>query len=250
MSLAALLVLPLMGLFVAGAVISLVRAGSTLVRFVEVACLITIGVAALSAAIGIGGSLFGNTTTFEVPLSVHVPDVRLPGLVVDKPSAVITSGGADRATITVTGLSWLSRLLLATESLLQVAVTIVVALVVLRLARNVRAERPFAGLFRSLVQCAVVLFVGALLWSVAGGIGSFIAGREALVIHSMSAADGTIGAQLFPETPADLSYFGWPEPALFVQIPFWPLGIASALALLGAAFRTGEQLQADTEGLV
>lgn len=250
MSLAAILVVPLMIIFVVGAILSLLKAGSTLVRFVEVACVVTIVVAALSGAIGIGGSFFDNITTFQVPLSVHVPDIRIPGLRVDKPAAVITAGGADRATITVTGLSWLSRILLASESLVQVAVTIAVALVVLRLARNVRKGKPFDGLARSLIQCAVVLFVGALLWSFVGGIGSFIAGREALEIHSWGAMDGTLGSQLYPQSPEDLSYLGWPEPALFISLPFWPLGIAAALALLGAAFRTGERLQADTEGLV
>jgi hypothetical protein len=250
MSLATVLVIPLLGMFVVGAVISLFRSGDTLVRFVEVACLITIAVAALSALIGVGGSFLANTTTFEVPLSVHVPGVRIPGLSVDKPAAVITSGGADRATITFTGLRWLSRILLASESLVQVTVTIVVALVVLRLARNVRAGKPFEGLARSLIQCAIVLFVGALLWSLVGGIGSFVAGREALEIHSWGAVDRTLGAQLYPQSPEDLSYLGWPEPTMSISLPFWPLGIASVLALLGAAFRTGERLQADTEGLI
>jgi hypothetical protein len=236
---------------VVGAIIGLFTAGSNaLVRVVEVACLITIAAATLSAAIGLGRSLLTNTTTFEVPLTVHVPDVRIPGLMIVKPSAVIVSGGADRATITVTGLSWLSRILLASGSLVQVAVTIVIAVVVLRLARNVRAGKPFDGLSRSLIQCGVVLFVGALLWSVVGGIGSYAAGREALEIHGWGADEGTLAAQLLGDSTTDLSYFGWPAPTLFITLPFWPLGIASALALLGAAFRTGERLQKDTEGLI
>jgi hypothetical protein len=248
MSLVVLLVLVLM---VVGAIIGLFTAGSNaLVRVVEVACLITIAAATLSAAIGLGRSLLTNTTTFEVPLTVHVPDVRIPGLMIVKPSAVIVSGGADRATITVTGLSWLSRILLASGSLVQVAVTIVIAVVVLRLARNVRAGKPFDGLSRSLIQCGVVLFVGALLWSVVGGIGSYAAGREALEIHGWGADEGTLAAQLLGDSTTDLSYFGWPAPTLFITLPFWPLGIASALALLGAAFRTGERLQKDTEGLI
>lgn len=250
MSLAAILVVPLVALFVVGAIISLLKGGGTLVRFVEVACVGTIVVATLRGAITIGESLVSDITMFQVSLAVHVPEVRVPGLTVDRASAVILSGGADRATLTVTGLSWASRLLLAAESVLQVVVTIVIALMTLRLARNLRAGKPFDGLARSLVQCAIVLFLGALLWSFVGGIGSYTAGREALEIHGMSAMDGTIGAQIFPETPADLSYFGWPEPTLFIVFPFWPLGIASALALLGAAFRAGERLQADTEGLV
>ena len=248
MSLVVLLVLVLM---VVGAIIGLFTAGSNaLVRVVEVACLITIAAATLSAAIGLGRSLLTNTTTFEVPLTVHVPDVRIPGLMIVKPSAVIVSGGADRATITVTGLSWLSRILLASGSLVQVAVTIVIAVVVLRLARNVRAGKPFDGRSRSLIQCGGVRFVGALLWSVVGGIGSYAAGREALEIHGWGADEGTLAAQLLGDSTTDLSYFGWPAPTLFITLPFWPLGIASALALLGAAFRTGERLQKDTEGLI
>ena len=80
MSLVVLLVLVLM---VVGAIIGLFTAGSNaLVRVVEVACLITIAAATLSAAIGLGRSLLTNTTTFEVPLTVHVPDVRIPGLMI------------------------------------------------------------------------------------------------------------------------------------------------------------------------
>lgn len=224
--------------------------GRGVVRLVEVACAATIVIAALSSAFTVLQSLVSNTTTVVVSLTKHIPDVRIPGLTIDKPAAVIVGGGVDRATMTVTGLSWASRLLLTAETLTQAAVTIVIALVVLRLARNVRAGKPFSGLARSLIHCAVVLFLGALIWSVVGGIGSYMAGREALEIHSMSASQGSIGFELFPETPADLSYFGWPDPALFISIPFWPLGIAAALALLGAAFRTGERLQADTDGLI
>ena len=250
MSLVAILVLPFMALVMGGVIVSIRRGGTTLVRFVEVAAALTIVIAAVSGAIGVGRSIIGNTTTFEVPLTVHVPGVRLPGLILGEPSAIIVSGGADRATLTVTGLGWLSRILLATGSLVQVAATIVIALVVLRLARNVRAGTPFEGLSSSLAQCAVILFLGALVWSVVGGIGSFIAGREALELHSWSMADGTVGADIYPQSTADLSYFGWPEPALFISLPFWPLGVAAVLALLGAVFRTGERLQADTAGLV
>lgn len=250
MAITTLVLLGLVLLAVAGVVIGLRRPGAGLVRFVEVVSLLTIVVAGLSAVVTVGYSLIGNVTTFQVAVESHVPEVRLPGLVVDRPSALITSGGVDRATLTVSGLGWAGRLLLASETLLQAAVTIVIALMVLRLARNVRVGRPFDGLNNAVITSAVVLFVGAGLWSVVGGIGSYIAGREALEIHGMSAAEGTIGAQLFPDTVGGLSYYGWPSPTLSIVVPFWPLGIAAALALLGLAFRAGERMQADTEGLV
>ncbi len=250
MAIVPLALLSLACLALIGVALRVRRPGAGWVRLAELAAWLTIGVAALNAVVSVGYSLIGNITTFQVAVESRVPEVRLPGLTIDPPSALITSGGVDRATLTVTGLGWAGRLLLASETLLQTAVTIVIALMVLRLARNVRAGRPFNGLNRAVITSAVVLFLGAGLWSVVGGIGSYIAGREALEIHGMSANEGTIGAELFPETTRDLSYYGWPSPTLSIVVPFWPLGIAVALVLLSLAFRAGEQMQADTEGLV
>ena len=51
--------------------------------------------------------------------------------------------------------------------------------------------------------------------------------------------------------PAAISWWTWLVTAPFaLTVPFWPLGAGLALALLAAAFRAGERLRRDTEGLV
>jgi hypothetical protein len=176
--------------------------------------------------------------------------VKVPGIELVKPDAVILSGGADRATLTIKGLSWESRIWLAIEVLLQSAVAVVLALVVKRLAANMRAERPFSGLARPMLVSAYVLFVGAGLWSIAGSIGAYMAGREALQIHGWSGPDSVFGSVPWDGWEA-LSYFGWPEAGdwsvTFSAVPF---ACAFVLALVGLAFRAGERMQADSEGLV
>jgi hypothetical protein len=238
---AAVIALPLVAL----------RSTVGLIRFVEFACWAAIAIAIIAGAVTIGQSLGVNQTTVAVPLAVHTPDVKVPGVELLKPDAVILSGGADRATLTIKGLSWESRIWLAIEVLLQCAVAVVLALVVKRLAVNMRAERPFSGLARPMLLSAYVLFVGAGLWSIAGSIGAYMAGREALQIRGWSGPDSVFGVSFPVDSWTALSYLGWPEAGdwsvTFSAIPF---AVAFVLALLGLVFRAGERLQIDTAGLV
>jgi len=227
------------------------RSGPALVRFVVVACRVVVAVVVVWLLVTIGLTLVSDTTTVAVPLAVHPPAVKLPGLSIDLPPASIVAGGADRATLTVTGLSWGSRLLLAGAALLKGAVAIVIVLIVGRLAGNLQTERPFGGLATPLLRGAVVLGVGSIAWSLLESIGAFWAGQEALGVHGWGGEESGPWVDFFPTNAADLSYLGWPEPALWsVTFSFFPLAAALAMALLGLAFRAGEQLQSDTEGLV
>lgn len=229
---------------------ALVEPGPWLARLVEASCWAVIAIAVVTGAIEIGQTLIGDTTTVQVPLAVHAPDVLVPGVVIDKPAAVIVSGGVDRATLTIHGLSWEARSLLSLETLLQVATVVFLAWVIRRLARNIQAGAPFARLSRPLVQAAAVLFGGGFLWSIAGGVGAYMAGREALEIHGWYGPDSVLGGlPLDPNTA--LSYLGWPQPADWsINFSILPFAVAVVLTLLGLAFRTGERLQKDTEGLI
>ena len=60
---------------------TLLRSGPRLVRFVEIACWVIVGVAIVWTLATIGLSLVGGTTTVEVPLAVHAPAVKVPGLI-------------------------------------------------------------------------------------------------------------------------------------------------------------------------
>jgi hypothetical protein len=221
-----------------------------LIRFVEIACWAAIVIAVVAGVVTVAQSLVVNQTTVAVPLAVHTPAVKVPGVELLKPDAVILSGGADRATLTIEGLSWEPRIWLAIEVLLQSAVAVLLALVVKRLAINMKAERPFSGLARPMLISAYVLFVGSALWSIAGSIGSYMAGREALQLHGWSGPDSVFGSVPLDGWEA-LSYFGWPEAGDWsVSFSFLPFAAAFVLALLGLAFRAGERMQADSEGLV
>jgi hypothetical protein len=248
-------ILSLLGFALAAGVIALVVAalvtpGPWLARMVEVTCWAVIVIAAITGAISIGQSLIGDTTTVQVPIAVHTPEVRVPGVVIEKPAAVIVSGGVDRATLTIRGLSWEPRILLALETLLQSGAVVYLAWVIRRLAHNIREGAPFAGLSRPLVRAAGVLFLGGFLWSIAGGTGAYLAGREALEIHAGYWPDSVLGGPRVDMATA-LSYLGWPEPGTWsVNFSMLPFAVALVLALLGLVFRMGERLQADTDGLI
>jgi hypothetical protein len=241
---AAVIVLPIIALQSTGG----------LVRFVEIACWAAIVIAVVAGGVTIVQSLAVNQTTVAVPLMVHTPDVKVPGVELLRPDAVILSGGADRATLTIKGLSWESRIWLAIEVLFQAGVAVALALVVKKLATNMRRERPFAGLARPMLTSAYVLFGGSVAWSVAGSIGAHMAGIEALELHGWTVTgpleSGATSGD-FPSSLTDWSYLGWLEPADWsVTFSFLPFAVAFVLALLGLAFRAGERMQADTAGLV
>jgi hypothetical protein len=100
------------------------------------------------------------------------------------------------------------------------------------------------------VRAASVLLAGDFLWSIAGGTGAYMAGQEALQIHGWSGPDSALGG-LPIESATAPSYLGWPEPASWsITVSFVPIAVALVLALLGLAFRAGERMQVETEGLV
>ncbi len=229
---------------------SLADPGPRLVRFVEFACVVIIVVAIFGGGATVVASLSGGPTTVEVPLAVHTPGVILPKVVLDKPPATIVAGGADHATLTVTGLSWTCRLLLAAGTAIQVTVIVMIAWTMRRLARNLRSNAPFSQLSRPMFRLASILFAGGLLWAFVAGTGSYLAGQEALQIQGWGTDAGFPWPDL-PLTVEGLAAIGWPEPASWsVTVPWTPLAAALGLALLGLACRAGERMQADTAGLV
>lgn len=229
---------------------SLANPGPRLVRFVEIACVVIIVVTVIATGLIIGGSLSGDNTTVTLPVVARTPDVIVPGLVVDKPSATIISGGVDQATLVIRGLSMPTRLLLTTGFALQAATIVLIAWTMRRLARNLLSEQPFTELSRPLFRVAWILFAGSVLSAILSDVGSSLAGQEALRVHGW----GTKAGFRWPDlelTAENLAYLGWPEPGpLSITIPWTPLAAALGLALLGLAFRAGERMQADTAGLV
>ena len=62
---------------------ALVEPGPWRARLVEASCWAVIAIAVVTGAIEIGQTLIGDTTTVQVPLAVHAPDVLVPGVVID-----------------------------------------------------------------------------------------------------------------------------------------------------------------------
>lgn len=245
------LVLVFVVLVFAGVPWLLLRSRSeTLARVVEFAAVASIVLVGLFVVIDLVNSLALDRTQVTVPLTPRVPKVDIPGLVLGPPPATILDAGQGAATFTISGLTWAPRLLLAATTLIQAAVMVFLALLVFRLAGNVRGGRPFGGLSRMFVQGGGLLFAGYLLWSILGSVGSALAGDQALGIHQASyTGTNPLVDQAFLN--GDYVSLGWPEPAMWgVWLESWPVGVAFALVLASAAFAAGERMQDDTEGLV
>lgn len=247
----------ILAILIAGGVILvpvlLLRAGNTKVvkyiaLLVEVLCWGAIAVSVALTALTLRDSLFYNRTRVTVLLTPSIPQLMGPAEMIDAPLAHIVEGGADRATMVLTQLTIGTRMTIATASVVLLAVVVTLGILIAKMARNLRLGQPFHRLSGLLLIAAVVLFVGFTGWSVLDGLGSWLAGQEALAPGWMYAIEGMRGMEVLP---SDFARYGWLSPADWtLTINIWPLLCAMALAILGVIFRSGEKLQQDTEGLV
>lgn len=220
--------------------------GEALPRFVPIIAAIVVGAAAIWTILPIAASLIGDSTTVSVPLEPFTPHAAA-GITLDPLPATITGGGVDRASLSLTGLSLPTRILLALGQLAAAGIVIAVSIVATRLARSLQDSDPFRSGSRALVTCAAIVVVGGIASSVLGDWGAWRAGQEALGVHSWAS-----GASLIVDSPALLAQYGWPQPAPFLSltVSWWPLLGGMGLALIAAAFRAGERLRNDVRGLV
>lgn len=108
----------------------------------------------------------------------------------------------------------------------------------------------FKGLARLMVRGGVLLFATYVTWTLLAGIGEAMAAEQALRIAGWTyeGSDPFLQEVFMGDS---LAVFGLPVPADWnVTFETWPILIACALVLLGAAFSAGERMQEDTEGLV
>ena len=213
------------------------RGGSNLARIVNVVAGVVVVIAVFTAAatlIGLGGA----AATVTVPIStvpVRVPD----GITFNGPMATIQDGGFDRMTVTATGLTLGTRIVLAAGVLLGAATAVAIALVVVRLVRSIGQGDPFA-----LGARGWMTLVGGTLATWVGNVGDWLASRELCGVKGWSGVGA--GTDVL-----DLSLLGWPNPAsMRLDLPWQPIVVALVLALLAAVFRHGERLRQDAEGLV
>ena len=228
-SFALILVLVLIaGVFLAILLVALGRAH--LAGVVKWAGIITAVGAIAVTALSLIDPLLNDRTTVAICSPLPAPPCsghHLQGM-----TATIVGGGVDRATLTLAGLSWETRLLLVTSWVIQCAMWVAISWVAVRLASSLEDGDIFRDGARTIAKVASIVAVGGLLGSILGDLGAWRAGVGALE-HSGGGADGAIAAL----DPFDnLAQYGWPEPRLPGEHPFWLLA-AAGLALIAAVQR-------------
>lgn len=234
------------------------RANIDLARLASFVAILTLVGSGIFAVASCWSLLFSPEVSVFVP--IDNPPARFPKGIIDPTTvATVVAGGADRAFLTISGLTLPTRLLLLSSTLASSVTIGAVALVGLRAARALRDGDIFAFAPRAIMTTAAIVIVGGFSWTVLGDIGAWRAGLEALRVTSFGAEGALAEAMNGNYDPAHfLAERGWLAPAhLTVTFPLWPLSIGLGLALVGTAFRAGQglrkdvtELKADVDGLI
>lgn len=215
------------------------RNRESLLKIIRVASGAAIALGAVWGVVAVVGTTVAKPT---VTVPVELVPVRMPaGFTPFGLNATLISGGFDRVTVTASGFTVLTRIMMALAPALSAATTIVLALVVLRLARSLGEGDPFALSSTAVATAGWVALVGGTLATWAGNLADWLASRDLF---------GTLGwaADVDMSDPAQL---GWPAAAGFrLDLPFAPFAAGLVLMMLAAVFRYGAQLRRDAEGLV
>jgi hypothetical protein len=186
----------------------------------------------------------GDSVHVALPVREFWPSLP-PGAKLDAPQATVVGGGFDVASVTVSGLDLPTRIWLAADQLLQGATAVIIAIVLISLCTSVLRLNPFrAALIRGITVAAATVIAGGILWQLCGAIGGLLASYRVLNIGGAEFTDVIRITDL-------TTVYGMPRPGGgSFMIDLWPFGIGIALLAIAAAFRYGERLQKDTEGLV
>lgn len=241
------LVLLLVGAFaMVGAPLALARLrGPFVLRAVRVGGVAYAGLSVIATAFTVIPLIAGGPSVVSVPLLVHRL-LRPSGVTFETgPTATVTDGGVDRATLTPTGLGVPTRVLLIGAAHSVAAVSIMIAIALAQIAAAaLRGEPSVPAAARSVTIVAVAIALGGISSTVLGQWGEWSSGRDALFVTAW-------GATGISNPGATLADLGSPAPAYFpLQIPFLPLLLGPGLTAIAAVFRAGERLHGDTEGLV
>ena len=195
-----------------------------------------------------GYTVISDFVARSVPLSLPVYTfwpVLPPGAsITGGPTAQVTGGGFVSAQVSVSGLDGATRAWLAGSTLLQGSTIIMIAVVVMTLCSTLLRNEPFhAAVTRGMRRLGFTIIVGGLGWQVCSGVGESLASSQVLQLGSAALQN--------PVTWDDINMIiGFPQPTPHLQVDFWPIWVGLAMLVLAAAFRYGERLQRDTDGLV
>jgi len=169
---------------------------------------------------------FGETVNIRLQSSTPVPATHF---VTGVPMAIpaVTGGGYETAAVEVFGLNVGSRVLLAAAAVVGTLATVFVALTIAYLCQRLRRGDPFVStLSRATFAASLTLMIGGVF-----GQGLSIAAAW-LASDELNAARHS--NEFIPGGPAD----------------YTPVIAGIVLGVIAAAFRVGERMQRDTEGLV
>ena len=210
--------------------------GLRITRFLAIAYA---AVAAIVSCYTAAQDLLAEQVLVSLPVAPFFPKTN-PTLKTFGPTATVTGGGYDHASLTLSGLHPDARLWLAGGTLLQGATAVLIAYTLAVLCVRVAQGEPFAkGLVRGINQSAIAILVGGLLWQVAFQVGQALAFNQAFYVAGASWSEHAKGI-----TPYS-AY--WPQGNTSFSIDFWPIGIGLAFFAIAAVFRYGQRLERDRE---
>ncbi|MCW4385393.1 hypothetical protein OH146_06355 [Salinibacterium sp. SYSU T00001] len=202
-------------------------------------------------------TLAAEQVAVTIPVREFWPEPYPWIVLLDGPTADVTGGGFRSADVVLAGLGIDARAFLAAGHAVQGATFIVIAITIALLCQRLLADGGgFATpLTRAVTLTGATVAAGGIVWQVLFAIGGSIASEQALRVSGWTSenAPGPDQQGLDPQwegTPYDPLATGLPEPTIFAQLDFWPILLGLALAAVAFAFRRGERLQRDTEGLV
>lgn len=217
----------------------------------------TRNIAVLFAGILSIGALFQAALVLWAPAITQTLPVRpfwpkVPeSAVLHGPTARVISGEIAEVTVSVEGLEFGTRALLAADVLLQSSMTLVVLIAVVQICAGLLSGEAF--------QVRTVRWLRVSAWTfLIAGLGSQLTGQIGRYQAAVQALEVTGGQWSNTEHPGPLDEMpGVYVPGFSFELQIWPIGVCLALLALAVAFRMGmrltlvnQGLRRDVEGLV
>jgi len=238
------------------------RTGTGYLRFLSFGGWIYAAVTAFATVFGIVGTFILEAVEIRMPVAEFWPKLY-PTVELDPaPAAQVVSGGFTWAEVSVTGLGYDARTLLALGHLAQGATGVVIALAIALLCRRILAGDPFRSRVSTITTIAgASVLIGGLAWQLFYLFAGTLAARATLSVTGWSYDNSVLTDAYVGE---DMGQLGWPQPPESWFLDFWPVWIGLALLAVAAAFRHAEkltthaeqlavhaeELERDTEGLI
>lgn len=218
--------------------------GFGVVLLTRVLAWISIAGVALVTVSTVVSHLTSRSISLRLPVYEFWPTLQAGATIISGPTAQVTSGGFTSAEVYVSGLDMAARAWLAGSSLLQGATIIMIAIVVVTLSSTILRNDPFQpAVTRGIRLVGITVIVGGLAWQACSGVGESLASKQVLQLGSTELKDSASWDNNVP-------IIGFPQPSPHIQVDLWPIGVGLVMLVLAAAFRYGERLRRDTDGLV